>query len=153
MTVTTEKPQTDHRRLGVDLFNDVWELNEKKDRTRQDDEKMLHAAHASRYHWGECGEPVNFARGEWQLSRVYALLGRPEPAIHHARRSLEFCQENGIGDFDLAFAYEALARGHCVAENTSETERHLAKAREAGESIAKTEDKDWFLENLQTIKK
>ena len=42
---------------------------------------MLHAAHASRFHWGEVGEPVNFARGEWQISRVYAVLGRPEPAI------------------------------------------------------------------------
>jgi hypothetical protein len=34
----------DHRRLGVDLFNEVWRLME----TRADDDRMLHAAHASR---------------------------------------------------------------------------------------------------------
>jgi len=63
----------DHRQLGVDLFNEVWRLIE----TREDDERMLHAAHASRYHWGEAPEckPENLARGEWQVSRVYTVLG------------------------------------------------------------------------------
>jgi hypothetical protein len=38
----------DHRRLGVDLFNEVWRLIE----TREDDDRMLYAAHASRFHRG-----------------------------------------------------------------------------------------------------
>ena len=46
------------------------------------------AARASRFHWGEVGEPVNRVRGEWQCSRVYAVLGRAEPALWHARRCL-----------------------------------------------------------------
>ena len=56
---------TDHRQLGVDLFNEVWRLIE----TRDDDERMLHAAHASRFDWGEAPEckPENLARGEWQV--------------------------------------------------------------------------------------
>ena len=70
-----------HRRLAAELFNRVWSLLEKPDRDQTDDDTMLQAAHASRFHWGEVGEPVNFARGEWQISRVYAVLGRPEPAI------------------------------------------------------------------------
>ena len=31
----------DHRQLGVDLFNEVWRLI----RTREDDDRMIHAAH------------------------------------------------------------------------------------------------------------
>ena len=64
---------TDHRRLGVELFNEVWRLLE----TRQDDDRMLHAAHASRFHWGEAAEagPANLARGEWQVSRVHVVQG------------------------------------------------------------------------------
>src|SRR3712207_382671 len=74
------------RRLAADLFNTVWSLLERTDRTQADDDTMLHAAHASRYHWGQVGEPVNLARGEWQVSRVYAVLGRAEPARYHAQR-------------------------------------------------------------------
>src|SRR5215218_5159161 len=97
---------------------------------------MLHAAHASRFHWGEVGEPVNFARGEWQVSRVYAVLGRSEPALFHAHRCLEICQAHQIGDFDLAFAYEALARASAVAGQPDDCARYAELARQAGEQIA-----------------
>ena len=42
-------------------------------RSREDDDRMIHAAHASRFHWGEAPEckPENLARGDWQVSRVY----------------------------------------------------------------------------------
>jgi hypothetical protein len=46
---------------------------------------------------------------------VYALLQRPEPCLHHGQRVVELCEENGIGDFDLAFGYEACARAHAIA--------------------------------------
>ena len=71
---------------------------------------MLDAPHASRFHWGEVGTAVNLARGEWQVSHVYAVLNRAEPALYHARRCLAICEANAIGDFDLAYAYEAIAR-------------------------------------------
>ena len=49
-------------------------------------------------------------RRQWR-----AVLGRPEPCLHHAQRYLDLCEENGIADWDLGFAYEALARRHGVA--------------------------------------
>jgi hypothetical protein len=76
-----------HRQLGVDLYNEVWRLMD----SREDDDRMLYATHASAYHWSvapEC-EPKNRARSEWQISRVYTVLGRAEPALHHAGRCLE----------------------------------------------------------------
>src|SRR5205085_2370588 len=105
----------EQRRLAASLFNHVWTLLERDSRTEEEDDEMIHAAHASRHHWGAVGAPVNLARGEWQCSRVYAVLGRGEPALWHARRCLELCDRHSIGDFDLAFAYEALARAHAVA--------------------------------------
>lgn len=68
---------------------------QKEDRTRDEDDATLHMAHASRHHWGQIGKHVNFARGEWQCSRVYAVLGSPEPCLHHAQRVLDICQEQG----------------------------------------------------------
>ena len=141
----------DERKLAAELFNGVWTLMEAEDRTRAQDDRMLHMAHASRYHWEPVGTPANLARGEWLCSRVYAVLGRAEPAMHHARRVLELCEENGIGDWDLAFAHEALARAHAVAGDRRETERALQRARAAAENIAEDEDRDLLLSDLGTI--
>lgn len=141
-----------HKKLGIELFNHTWELLDKPQRTRAENDSMIHAAHASRYHWEKGGgAPVNLARGEWQISRVYAILGRAEPALFHAQRTLDLCQENGIGDFDLAFAYEALARAAAVAGNAEGREQNLALAREAARHIAEKDDLDLVMHDLGTI--
>ena len=75
---------------------------------------MLHAAHASRYHWGNVGEPVNLARGEWLCSRVYAVLAAG--AVGLACPSLPGAADRTGGgeDWDVAAAYEALARAYAT---------------------------------------
>jgi DNA-binding transcriptional MerR regulator len=156
MTTTsgTDTPTVDagtHRQLAVDLFNHVWTLLESPDRTPMQDDEMLHAAHASRHHWGVVGEPVNFARGEWQCSRVYAVLGRAEPALWHARRCLALCEEHGIGDFDIAFAWEAIARSSRVAGDRAGVETALERARALAAEIAEDEDRELMLSDLETI--
>jgi hypothetical protein len=148
--VAADEAQT-HRRLAAELFNRVWSLLEQPDRDQAADDMMLHAAHASRHHWGEVGAPVNLARGEWQVSRVYAILGRAEPALYHARRCLEICEAHGIGDFDLAFAYEALARASAVAGQNRERDRYVELARKAGERIAEEDDRAIFAADLATV--
>jgi hypothetical protein len=152
VTDTGVDPQI-HRRLAAELFNRVWALLEMSSRSREQDDEMVHAAHASRYHWGQVGEPKNLCIGEWQCSRVYATLGRAEPALHHAQRSLDICQEHGIGDFSLAYAYEALARAHRLAGNREEAARFLTLAREAGGAIADDEDRELLQADLATIER
>ena len=113
---------------------------------------MIHAAHASCYHWSQAGTALNLARGEWQISRVYSVLGRSEPALYHANRSLQICQENGFGDFDLAFAYEVLARAASVSGDKQALKENLALTKEAGEQIAEQDDKDNFFSELESVK-
>ena len=144
--------QKNHRKFAVDLFNLTWDFLDKKERSKEEIDQMIHAAHASRYHWGRVGTPVHFERGEWQISRVYAVLERAEPALFHAQRCLTICQENDIGDFDIAFAYEAMARAYAIARKTDEKNKYLELAKTAGEKINKQEDKDYFLSELKTIK-
>ena len=139
------------RALAVDLFNHVWTLLETEPRTPDQDDEMLHAAHASRHHWGMVGEPVNRARGEWQCSRVYAVLGRSEPAMWHARRCLALCEAHGIGDFDVAFAWEAVARAARVAGDHPEADAALARARALASALAEEEDRELLLGDLATI--
>jgi len=140
------------RQLAKDLFNHVWTLLDAESRTPTQVDEMIHAAHASRYHWGVVGEPINLARGEWQCSRVYAVLGRAEPALWHGRRCLDICDEQGIADFDLAYAYEALARAHRVAEQLPEAEAYERLAVEAGARISDPDDRVHFHEDLATLR-
>lgn len=140
-----------HRKLAVETFNGTWTLMEKADRTPDEDVLMIHMAHASAYHWLQVGRPENFARSHWQCSRVYCVLGRGEPALYHARLVLEICQRNGIGDWDLAFACEAMARAHAVAGDPAESRRWIEQARKAGENIAEADDRDLLLSDLATI--
>ena len=127
------------RALAVGLFNHVWTLLETADRTPEQDDEMVHAVHASRYHWGEVGEARNLAIGEWQCSRVYAVLGRGEPALHHARRCLELVDGHEVEPWLRASAYEALARAHAVAGDRAAAADWKARAVAA---IAAGDDAD-----------
>ncbi len=141
---------TTERRLATELFNQVWRLLEREDRTEAEDAEMVHAAHASCFHWMQVGEPVHRARGEWQCARVYAVLGQPEASLRHARSVLDICRREGIGDFDLAFAYEALARAHTVAGDSDEARRWADQARAACADIADEADREIVLADLET---
>ena len=144
----------DHRSLGVALFNATWRMLE-QDRTPEEDEELLHQAHASAYHWlkaPEC-EPKNRARAEWMCSRVYSVLGRAEPALHHAERCLAIAEANpdNMEPFDLPFAHEALARANKVAGKADESRRYEQLARESASRIQDAEDRELVLGDLATL--
>ena len=142
-----------HRALGAALFNHVWTLLEKADRTPADIDEMIHAVHASRFHWSraEGAEPANHARGEWQCSRVYAVIGRAEPAVWHATRCRDILESNGIADFDIAAAYEALARAHAVAGDMSAATEWKSKAIAALDRIADPDDREIIAGDIATL--
>ena len=144
----------EHRAEAVGLFNGVWQMLDIEDRTPAQDDQMVHAAHASRWHWsqaGELGGDEQLAVGEWQCSRVYSVLGRGEPALHHARACLAVCRDAGLGDWVLAAAYEALARASAVAGDLAEARSWLAQARTAVAAIVEPEDREVIEGDLTAI--
>ncbi len=126
-----EEDKKIHEKFGKSLFNRTWELMDKKDRTPEEDMEMIHSTHASAYHWAQIGEPINFQRGEWQISRVYSVLNHPLACLFHAQKCLEITKQNDIKDFDLAFAYEAMARAHAISGNKKEKEKFLDCAKKS----------------------
>lgn len=140
-----------HKNLAVDLFNQTWDLIEKENCNQVEIDRMINAAHASRYHWEIAGEGVNIARGEWLISRVYALLNRGEPCHYHANRCLEVILENDLKDFDLAFAYEGMARAAAITRNEDETSKYIKLAEKAGAKIQEPNDRNYFFSELHTI--
>jgi DNA-binding transcriptional MerR regulator len=144
-----------HRQLGKNLFNLVWTLLERADRSTEEADEMVHAAHASAWHWSRGGGTLaNAARGEWQVSRVYATLGRGEPALVHARRALELAEaaaKAGVADdWDLAAALEGLARAQAVAGDRAAAVETRAKARRALADVADPEDRQLIEQDLET---
>lgn len=139
------------RKFAKDLFNLTWALLEKPDRSTEDDDAMLDAAHASCHHWRQIGEPVHFARGQWQVSRVNAVLGRADAAAYHAQRCLEICEAAGLSAFDHAAAYEALARAAMVACDADKCQEYCDRAHKAAEGIHDAEAKAMVLGDVKTI--
>jgi hypothetical protein len=147
--------RAERRRLAAGFFNRVWELLERQDRTREQDDEMLHGAHASRALWAGTGTTANLVRGEWQCSRVYAVLSRAEPALWHARRCLELAEAaepGALADFDLPFAYEALARANALAGDREQALSWLERGAEAALRIADADDRELVATDLKDVR-
>ena len=140
-----------HRRLAATLFNEAWVLLGKADRTPDEDARMIHTAHASRYHWEKVGTPQNLLIGEWQISRVYAVLRRGEPAVFHARRCLGLAQRQSLTGFHLANAHEAMARALALLKEPVAAE-HLQIARELLKSVTNVKERRILEADLKSIR-
>lgn len=152
--VHPSKPGLDlatERRLAVDLFNHTWDLIRLQQRTVLQDDSMVHAAHASRWHWGIAGGPQEWAVGEWQCSRVYAVLGRGEASLHHARRCLDLCDSADVEAWVPASAHEALARAYAVLGDREAAVRHRDLAAALAARLADAEDREVVEADLATL--
>jgi tetratricopeptide (TPR) repeat protein len=139
------------QRLAARLYNQVLELMASDERSEMQDDEMLHAAHASRHHWGQVGEPEQWARGEWLCARVYAELGRAEPAIHHGRRCLELSEEHKLGSFDVGSAHEAIARAAKLAGLDDQAAKHAALALAQAEQLSDPEERQLLLTDITSL--
>ncbi|MCL2575231.1 MAG: hypothetical protein FWE33_02245 [Defluviitaleaceae bacterium] len=132
------------------LFNTTWDLFDKGgERTTDDDIDMLHKAHTSRYLWGLCGDPVNFARGEWQISRAYALLKMGEPALLHGQKSLQIAVDNDLDALDMAFGHECVARAFAVLGDYKNAQLHKDKGLEIAATMVK--DREYAENEINSI--
>jgi uncharacterized protein YndB with AHSA1/START domain len=145
-----EAMRVHHRAFARSLNGLVWRLLAKPSRSADEDARMVDAAHASQFHWREAGGPPA-TRGEWLVSHVYAVLGRPEPALVHARRCLALAgAEPGVADFDHAYAAEAMARALACAGELDQAAAWHSRATAAGAAVADDEDRKIFTEDLAT---
>lgn len=148
-----EKVSVDHQSIAVQLFNETWDLIEKKPRTVDEDSQMLEKAYASLYHWRQIGTKLNQARGFWQVSRVHSILGHGDAAYFYGVSGVELCEAEGFGDFDLAFAYESVARAEKCRKNIDSMSAWFERGLAEAENIEKDEDKKYFISELISVNK
>ncbi len=135
-----------HQHFAKTLNGKVWELLQNSGRSKSEDELMIHAAHASCYHWLNAGTGLHHQRAEWLIAHVYTVLSMADSALWHADRCLELTNEfaDSMKDFDLAYAYEGIARANALAGNQDEAIRYIQLADNSGQAISNDEDKDIF---------
>ena len=135
-----------HYYFATDFHTRTWNLLDLPTRTRDENERMLDYAYASKAHWRVTGTAVHHERGEWLLARVYAVLGQVEQSLHHAQRCMELLEDHKeeMKDIDFAFGYEALARAYAIAGNKPQASNYIRLAQQAGEKISEKDDHDIF---------
>ncbi|NIS79943.1 MAG: hypothetical protein GTO14_07000 [Anaerolineales bacterium] len=129
----------------------VWELLENADRSSQEAEEMVQAAHTSLYHWLHAGTSVHHQRGMWMIARVQTMLGNSDEALRYALRCLELTEEyaDEMQDFDIAFAYEGAGRVYALVGDKQEAEKYIKLAEEAGGKIEDDQDRKIFEADFQ----
>jgi DNA-binding transcriptional MerR regulator len=150
-TASSELDAQTQKALAAAWFNRVWELIEKGDRSTTDDDEMINAAHASRLLWTGIGGAQNWAIGDWQISRVYSVLGRAEPAVFHARRCLAHSEHVEGQTWLLASAYEGLARAYAVAGDRAAASEWKAKAEQRLTEVEDPEDREIVERDIATL--
>ncbi len=145
----TEAPfdqQQAHQWFAIELNNRTWDLLESAERSEAESEEMIHAAHAACYHWSQVGGVANQARAQCLVAGVHAALGQGQPALRHGKVCLNLVHENAaeLEDWDLAFAYDALARANAAAGQFDEAATLKQQARESGAAIADAEERKFF---------
>ncbi len=143
-----------HRYFSAECFNRAWELIDRPDRTPEDDRSMLQLSLASLWHWRQRSDctPTNLSIGCWQVARIYALLGRADPAREYGQLSLEAARTDGVPIFYQGYALEALARAESRSGDHAKMMEYLRLARQAAQEVIDEEDKKQLLADLETVR-
>jgi hypothetical protein len=143
----------ENRRYAVDLYNAAWELLDSPDRTIAEDDEVLTLAFASRYHWGEAedGGDEQLAIGDWFIGHVAAHLGLSALAVRFSGRALDRAEATGATGWQLASAYEGMARAHACAGDAEGRARYTALAEAALDAIDDPEEREVIEDQLRSI--
>jgi len=137
-----------HRWFGVELNNQTWQKLDEGSPTESSSEEertqLLVGAFASAYHWSQIGTAANRVRGEHLISRTALRVGELALALTHARRCLALAtaHPDGVEDWDLGFAHEALARALAASDDTEGGREHLEQARRIAAAAKNREDRE-----------
>lgn len=153
MVEPIENPSPDelavwNRTFAPRAFNRVWELLDAGELSREDEEEMLSAAFAQRYHWYEVGSDRNRCIADWQVSRAAVVLGYTDLARRFGERSLETAMEYDLDPFVEGFAHEAIARAAATVDDVETFTEHLELAKAALSAIEDEEEREVLAADL-----
>lgn len=152
MTESLDEPAA-HRHFAADCFNGTWAILDQESRTDEEVEVMIDRAHASRLHWRHRDDetPKTRSVSAWQISRVYAVAGRPDEALRYGTDALDIARLGGADEFYVGFGHEAVARAAAALGDGETANLHLAAARELLSSISDADSRSALAADLDSI--
>lgn len=132
-----------HRTLAINTNNSVWDILGSGDSVQGEDaDEMTRRAYSAAHHWLRADGAVaaNGARADWLIAKTWIARGNGELALHHAQRCLDVCVREGLADFDIAYAHEAMARSLALLGRAAEAKSYLESAREV--PVADADDRE-----------
>jgi tetratricopeptide (TPR) repeat protein len=135
-----------HRWFAVELNNEAWDALEAGDRSPEDTERMIHAAHGACYHWLHAGDLLNHLRAQCLLTTTYAAAGHTEAALRHAAKTLSLSEQAGDDQtaWDRATTWGCAALAYRLAGRHDEAVEMQEKATEASKGFDDSGDHDVF---------
>lgn len=138
-------------KLAKELFNQTWDLLDRTDRTPADDLTMVGYALASWALWRRVGAPKNHAISDWQVARVFALLGDAGWSARYAAAGLATCRDRDLGPFLLGYAWESVARAASLAGDAEQVSEAIAASRAAADLVDDPDDRQLILDDLDEL--
>lgn len=141
-----------NKHYAVEYNNLVWELLVRDTRTPEEDEMMVHAAHASYLHWVTAGSELHRQRGVWLLARVYAELSMGPMSRKFAEqcRAMTDAHADQMEEFDKAYALEAMARSHAVSGEFEDAKLYYEQLKEEIETLSNPNDRELVESDTQS---
>ena len=141
------------RRLGSAANNCGWSLAEKLNRSAEEDQEMLNAAHASMHLWSTIGTARNIALGQLLLGQVHSLLGNAQYAMRYATAAYDYFVSNQAAPWELALAHAVhVNAAHCCG-NASLHESSYRQAEALVASLIDPEECKIIQANMNVIPK
>jgi hypothetical protein len=141
-----------HRYFAPTAFNLAWTFLDKPERTAEDADRLLEASYASLWHWRQRSDcsPAKLAIGYWQLSRIYAVLGRAADAERYGQLSLASANEDAQ-PFLRGYAFEALARASAAGGDSRACRERLEQARSWASQVEEEDERKGLEDDLTSI--
>lgn len=143
-----------HRYFGVQYNNLIWKVLEKKEWTAADKAQAIQYGQASLLHWESYSACTNAnrQRGNYMVARVYVFAHDALNALYYAQQCLHFTTTypSEMQDFDVAYAYEIMARAYALNKNVEQGKTYYEKAITAANAIKNPKDRKIFDGDFKT---
>jgi hypothetical protein len=120
-------------------------------RSPEEDEEMLNAAHAAMHFWKIVGTPGNQAHAALLLAHVYALLKLPGPAAQYLGKSLPHLTQQDCAPWERAFAHAVAANVASAEGNEEGYARHLEEAKIHAVQMTDLQARESFAATLRVV--
>ncbi|MEQ8785956.1 MAG: hypothetical protein RIC55_06640 [Pirellulaceae bacterium] len=135
-----------HRWFAVEFNNRAWDLIEAESRTAQQEQDLIHAAHASTYHWRQIGTSLHYLRALTLLASAYNVVGDYSGGLRYANDALAMLAKDDLEDtpFDRAVTYACVARANAGLGKTDQARQDKQRARDEAAKLEDVADRQVF---------